>query len=72
MIGYEDYKPYLFIVNRVDQRIIEEIYKTERSEPCLVTDVDDNDYPDISISMEGTLKPNGFHMDASDGLHYYL
>ena len=68
----EAYKPYMFRVNRVDESIIEKIYREEGQLPCEVTTVDDNDNPGISVSMEGTLEPNGAFMDASDGLHFYF
>lgn len=68
----EEYKPYMFRVNRVDESIINKIYREEGQLPCEVTTVDDNDNPGISVSMEGTLEPNGSYMDASDGLHFYF
>jgi hypothetical protein len=68
----EAYKPYFFRVNRVDEMIINDIYAAEGNEPCGVTTVIDEAYPGISISMEGTLEPNGVYMDASDGLHFYF
>ena len=65
-------KPYMFRVNRVDEKIINEMYAAEGQDPCDVTTVDDLDNPGISVSMEGTLEPNGSYMDASDGLHFYF
>ena len=70
--GIEAYKPYMFRINRVDESIINKIYREEGTAPCEVTEVDDNDNPGISVSMEGTLEPNGSYMDASDGLHFYF
>ena len=66
------YKPYLFRVNRVDESIIESIYSAEGQGPCKVTTIDDPTNAGISVSMEGTLEPNGFYMDATDGLHFYF
>ena len=68
----EEYKPYMFRVNRVDESIINKIYKEEGQLSCEVTTVDDDENPGISVSMEGTLEPNGAFMDASDGLHFYF
>ena len=68
----EAYKPYMFRVNRVDKSIIDKIYREEGQQPCEVTTVNDTANPGISVSMEGTLEPNGSYMDASDGLHFYF
>ena len=68
----EAYKPYMFRVNRVDEKIINEMYAAEGQDPCEVTTVDDPANPGISVSMEGTLNDNGYNMDASDGLHFYF
>ncbi|MBR6936243.1 MAG: hypothetical protein IKH63_01510 [Prevotella sp.] len=65
-------KPYMFRVNRVDEKIITKMYAAEGQDPCDVTTVDDLDNPGISVSMEGTLNDNGYNMDASDGLHFYF
>jgi hypothetical protein len=65
-------KPYMFRVNRVDEKIITEMYTVGGQQPCEVTTVDDPANPGISVSMEGTLEPNGSYMDASDGLHFYF
>ena len=68
----EAYKPYLFRVNRVDEKIITEMYTAGGQQPCDVTTVNDPANPGISVSMEGTLEPNGSYMNASDGLHFYF
>ena len=68
----EAYKPYLFKVNRVNERIINEMYAAEGTEPCKVTEVDDPVNAGISACMVGTLEPDGSFMDASDGLHFYF
>ena len=62
----------MFRINRVDESIINKIYREEGTAPCEVTEVDDIANPGISVSMEGTLEPNGSYMDASDGLHFYF
>ena len=66
----EAYKPYLFKVNRVDEKIIKEMYAAEGTEPCEVTKVADPVNTGISACMEGTLE--GYDMDASDGLSFYF
>ena len=66
----EAYKPYLFKVNRVNERIINEMYAAEGTDPCEVTEVADPVNAGISACMQGTLE--GYDMDASDGLHFYF
>ena len=66
----EAYKPYLFKVNRVNEKIIDEIYAAEGTEPCQVTEVADAVNSGISACMQGTLE--GYDMDASDGLSFYF
>ena len=66
----EAYKPYLFKVNRVDEKIIKEMYAAEGTEPCEVTKVADPVNTGIFACMEGTLE--GYGMDASDGLSFYF
>ena len=66
----EAYKPYLFKVNRVNERIINEMYAAEGTEPCEVTKVADPANAGIFACMEGTL--DGYFMDASDGLSFYF
>ena len=68
----EAYKPYFFRVNRADEDAVNELYAAEGEALCNVTTVNDEANPGISISMEGTLEPNGVFMDASDGLHFYF
>ena len=65
-------KPYFFRVNRADEDAVNELYTAEGEAHCDVTTVNDEANPGISISMEGTLEPNGVIMDASDGLHFYF
>ena len=66
----EAYKPYLFKVNRVDEKIILEMYAAEGTDPCEVTEVADPVNAGISACMQGTLE--GYGMDASDGLSFYF
>ena len=66
----EAYKPYLFKVNRVNKRIIDEMYAAEGTDPCEVTEVADPVNAGISACMQGTLE--GYDMDASDGLSFYF
>ena len=66
----EAYKPYLFKVNRVNERIINEMYAAEGKDPCEVTEVADPANAGISACMQGTLE--GYDMDASDGLSFYF
>ena len=66
----EAYKPYLFKVNRVNERIINEMYAAEGKDPCEVTEVADPVNAGISACMQGTLE--GYDMDASDGLSFYF
>ena len=66
----EAYKPYLFKVNRVDEKIINEMYAAEGKDPCEVTEVADPVNAGISACMQGTLE--GYDMDASDGLSFYF
>ena len=66
----EAYKPYLFKVNRVNERIINEMYAAEGTDPCEVTEVADPVNAGISACMQGTLE--GYDMDASDGLSFYF
>jgi hypothetical protein len=66
----EAYKPYLFKVNRVDEKIILEMYAAEGNDPCEVTEVADPVNAGISACMQGTLE--GYDMDASDGLSFYF
>ena len=66
----EAYKPYLFKVNRVNERIINEMYAAEGTDPCEVTEVADPVNAGISVCMQGTLV--GYDMDASDGLSFYF
>ena len=66
----EAYKPYLFKVNRVNERIINEMYAAEGNDPCEVTEVADPVNAGISACMQGTLE--GYDMDASDGLSFYF
>ena len=66
----EAYKPYLFKVNRVNERIINEMYAAEGNDPCEVTEVADPVNAGISVCMQGTLE--GYDMDASDGLSFYF
>ena len=66
----EAYKPYLFKVNRVNKRIIDEMYAAEGTDPCEVTEVADPANAGISACMQGTLV--GYGMDASDGLSFYF
>ena len=66
----EAYKPYLFKVNRVNERIINEMYAAEGKDPCEVTEVADPVNAGISVCMQGTLE--GYDMDASDGLSFYF
>ena len=68
----EAYKPYLIRVNKADPRALVELYTGEGQAPCKVTTVADPDNAGITVSMEGTLEPNGYNMDASDGLHFYF
>jgi hypothetical protein len=63
-------KPYLFKVNRVNERIINEMYAAEGTDPCEVTEVADPVNAGISACMQGTLE--GYDMDASDGLSFYF
>ena len=63
-------KPYLFKVNRVNERIIDEMYAAEGTDPCEVTEVADPVNAGISACMQGTLE--GYDMDASDGLSFYF
>ena len=63
-------KPYLFKVNRVNERIINEMYAAEGNDPCEVTEVADPVNAGISVCMQGTLE--GYDMDASDGLSFYF
>ena len=63
-------KPYLFKVNRVNERIINEMYAAEGNDPCEVTEVADPVNAGISACMQGTLE--GYDMDASDGLSFYF
>ena len=66
----EAYKPYLFKVNRVNKRIIDEMYAAEGTDPCEVTEVADPVNAGISACMQGPLE--GYDMDASDGLSFYF
>ena len=66
----EAYKPYLFKVDRVNERIINEMYAAEGTDPCEVTEVADPVNAGISACMQGTLV--GYDMDASDGLSFYF
>jgi len=68
----EAYKPYLFKVNRADKKVVDQMYAAEGQEDCIVTTVDDDANPGISVSMKGTLDSNGYPMDASDGLHFFF
>ena len=61
----EAYKPYFFRVNRADEDAVNELYAAESEVACDVTTVNDEANLGISISMEGTLEPNGVYMDAS-------
>ena len=48
------------------------MYSAEGQGACQVTTVEDPANAGISVSMEGTLEPNGYAMNASDGLHFYF
>ena len=69
----EAYKPYLIRLNRAYKSARDEMYAAEKGErDCEVTTVADPANAGISVSMKGTLEPNGTFMDASDGLHFYF
>ncbi len=75
----EAYTPYLIRLGWVDEARVNNMYKTEgividedELENNKITLADQTNSPDVTVTMKGVLSPNGYSMDASDGLSFYF